>query len=199
MIKCALWIFISIFMSAGAALCTTESNFKGNLIVEADRYFLTPTGTTQKLEILVQSPIIKNRLHCLKHGDFITGIGFYLKNSQLEIHSIDYVGLMALIGTWRDNNEIYKFTDTRNFYYWNFAGKQAGFYGPFSYHYALSPYGENPDSCTWKVFVVNPSKVVLGSLEWSAEDQIHLEMYDPDTGEATSTKHLIRSGVNPKL
>jgi hypothetical protein len=100
---------------------------------------------------------------------------------------------MQLVGTWRNEIEVFRFEDFTNFIYWNFNSLSENYHGPFSYHYALSPAGEDVTQCSWKMFIIDSVGVSLGTLEWSAEDQIHLQVYDSETGELTSSKRLIRS------
>lgn len=173
-----------------------DAIIKGTLVIEDGYYSVEPTGSTQRLFLITSDPVVRGRLACLKHGDFISGTATRFTQTQVSIRSIDYVGLKDLEGTWRDEDEVFKFIDNRNFYYWDFNTQQNRFAGPYSYHYALSPYGENPDQCLWKIFIIDNVGVVLGSLEWSADDQIHLQLYDTDTGEISSNKHLIRSVFN---
>lgn len=169
------------------------ATIKGNLLIEDGYYYIVPSGTDQKLLVVGEEPHIRTRLACLKSGDFLTGTATRFNQQQVYVSSINYVGLADLVGTWRDEDEIFRFIDHKNFFYWDFSSDSSRYIGPYSFHYALSPYGENPEQCLWKIFVIDNHQVVMGSLEWSAEDQIHLQLYDPDTGEINSNKHLIRS------
>jgi hypothetical protein len=186
-------IFSLIWTLSIPAWSLSDASFKGNLTVIDNHYYFIPYGSKQKLAVVVLDPLIKARLNCLKEGDFLTGKGHRFTPEQLVISSIEYVGLTDLLGTWRDEDEVFRFTDMRNFYYWDFQHGDTQFKGPFSYHYALSPFGDNPEQCMWKIFIIDSAGVVLGSLDWSAEDQIHMQFYDTDTGEVTSIKHLIRT------
>ena len=122
----------------------------------------------------------------------MSGSASVISEDQILLRSIDYVGLQKLTGAWRNDTEIFRFYDFRNFSYWNFDRVTQKYRGPFDYHYALSPYGEVSPRCLFKMFILDNFGVTLGSLEWAAEDQVHLQIYDPDTGEVSSTKHLIR-------
>lgn len=170
-----------------------EPLIKGLIFLDDSHYRLQPEGSNEKLYIIAHDPLVRSRLYCLKHGDFMSGNAISMNESQVVISSLDYVGLRELIGVWRNETEVYRFTDFRNFEYWNFNQGTKNFSGPFSYHYALSPYGQTSQRCLWKIFIIDNQRVTLGSLEWSASDQIHLQIQDPDTGEVTSSKRLIRS------
>ncbi len=181
-------VILTVIPSLGFA----DASIKGTLVIDDGHYAIEPTGSTQRLFILTTDNVVRSRLACLKEGDFISGTATRFNQTHVTVRSIDYVGLKDLVATWRDEDEVFTFSNYRTFYYWDFNKNSNRFVGPYSYHYALSPYGENPDQCLWKIFIIDSVGVVLGSLEWSAEDQIHLQIYDTDTGEVSSNKHLIR-------
>ena len=166
-----------------------DYNIKGKIIINGGYYYLIPEGSNKRLLIEVSDRIIRARLTCLDDGDHLSGTAKKIGTENVNINSIEYVSLNKLIASWRDENEIFTFSDFRNLYYWDFSRKNNKFHGPFIYHYALSPYGENLDQCLWKVFLIDNAGVILGSLEWFAEDQIMLKLYDSESGEVSSTKN----------
>ena len=170
-----------------------ETLIKGRVVVDGGYYRLRPDGTNRTLTILTGESVVRSRLGCLKNGDFLSGTASAMSEHSVTLRSIDYVGLKDLFGTWRNQYEVFKFEDFRNFFYWNFLRVPASNQGPFAYHYALSPFGESKQQCLWKIFIIDNSGVTMGSLEWAAEDQIYLQIYDPDSGEVSSSKHLLRS------
>jgi hypothetical protein len=175
------------------ALGAGGAQVKGKIAISGGYYFFLPEGSKQAYSIVVTDSLVRARLSCLKDGDQISGLGSRIEPDRLYLRSIDYVGLRDLVGVWRNEHEVYEFIDFRKIYYWDFRYSKRILRAPLTFHYALSPYGESYDHCAWKIFLMDANSVILGSLEWSAEDQIHLQLYDSDTGEVTSTKHLIRS------
>lgn len=43
----------------------------------------------------------------LKSGDIISGLGEIQSNGRIRIHSIDYIGLKQLIGSWKTANSVF--------------------------------------------------------------------------------------------
>jgi hypothetical protein len=181
-------LFASFFI---ASIAIADASIKGTVLVIDGEYYVEPEFSTQRLKIVIPDEFVRNRLKCLNEGDFIWASAKRFSQDFVVISSINYVGLKRLIAAWRNESEVFKFSDFRNFYYWNFNPTQIQFQGPFKFHYALSPDGDNPHQCLWKIFIID-SEVVLGSLEWTAEDQIHIKVYDTVTGEISYTKHLIK-------
>lgn len=181
-----------LLLSSAASYAYFEPLVKGRLVIENDYYRLIPEGTSKKLDIVIFDDVVRARLRCLKSGDFLTGNALSINGQQVHLQSIDYVGIQQLVGTWSNEVEVFRFDDFRNFQYWNFNAFPDRYNGPFSYHYALSPAGEDPTQCSWKIFIIDSIGVTLGTLEWSAENQIDLQVYDSETGEVTSSKRLIR-------
>lgn len=179
----------------GQAIAHADVQIKGLLAVENESYFIQLQGVNQRLRAKTADAMVQARLECLGHGDFISGTALRLNQEDVVISSINYVGLRKLIGTWRNTNEIFKFTDFKTFYYWNFNRNTGSntLRGPFAFHYAISPYGDTPKQCHWKIFFIDSTSVILGSLEWIDDDQIQILLYDSDTGEISTSKRLIRS------
>lgn len=186
------WISLLILSWSVLAWPSSDINFSGFISYTNNEYFIQPQNERQKLKINANDPLVRARLHCLNHGDNLSGTGTAY-NGEMNLKSIDYVGLTSLIGVWKSSGEVYKFTNIDNFYFWTYVNDSVGYKGPFNYRYALSPYGDDPAPCKWKVFIVNPTRVVLGSLQWSTENELLIELYDPDTGEITANKKLTRS------
>ncbi|MEY4616609.1 MAG: hypothetical protein RJB66_1569 [Pseudomonadota bacterium] len=188
-------LFLLFSVSAGTsrvAFGVFDPIIKGRVTIEEGYYRLIPEGSTKKFNLIITDELVQSRIRCLKEGDFISGNALSANESQIQLHSIDYVGLTALFGTWRNESEIFRFDDFQNFQYWNFNKAKEHYRGPFAYHYALSPAGEELGLCSWKIFILDSVGVTLGTLEWAADDEIFLQVYDSETGEVTSSKRLIR-------
>lgn len=188
------WISFSIFLSMGPLWASNSSSYVGTIRIDdaTSKIFIYPQGDQKRYEIQVTDPLMESRLRCLKQGDNLAGHSSLIDDNTMNIESIEHVGLNELIGTWRGPDEVFKFVDSSSFYYWTKPTNETSFKGPFHYRYILSPYGDNPSQCKWKIFIVNPKRVVLGSLQRAGENRNLLELYDPDTGNVTATKSLKR-------
>ncbi len=177
-------------------LSTASADFtaKGRIRIKDSIYYLQFDNKKMDYLIIAVDDLVHSHLQCLKEGDYLSGTAKIINGSHVALKSVEYVGLKALLANWRNDNEVFYFSDFKTFYYWQFQKSANRFRGPFPYHYILSPNGRKPsDPCSWKIFITNDVEVVYGVLRWMTTDRIRMDLYDSNTGEIHIIKHLHQS------
>lgn len=170
-----------------------EITIRGRVNIKDSIYYLQLDNKKIDHLIIAADDLVQSHLKCLRTGDYLSGAASIINGTHIALKSVEYVGLRKLLTNWRNNNEVFHFSDFKTLHYWQFNREVNKMRGPFPYHYILSPNGSNYNNCSWKIFITNDSEVVFGILRWVASNQIRLDIYDSNNGEILMTKQLFQS------
>lgn len=170
-----------------------EVTVRGRVNIKDSIYYLNFDNKKSDHLIIAVDDLVQSNLKCLRTGDYLSGAASMINGTHIALKSVEYVGLQRLLSNWRNDNEIFRFSDFKTLHYWQFNKGINKTRGPFPYHYILSPNGSNYNNCSWKIFITNDTEVVFGILKWETGNQIRIDIYDSNNGEILMTKHLIQS------
>lgn len=174
-------------------IAKAEITVRGRVNIKDSIYYLQFDNKKSDHLIIAVDDLVQSHLKCLRTGDYLSGTASMINGTHIALKSVEYVGLKKLLTNWRNDNEIFHFSDFKTLHYWQFNKDLNKARGPFPYHYILSPHGHNHNNCSWKIFITNDTEVVFGILKWIFSNQIQLDIYDSNNGEVLMTKKLIQS------
>lgn len=172
-----------------------EKKVHGFISIKEGQYYLFSKSENSEFLLTPLDSLVMERLLCLKDGDSISGVGQQINSNEILLGSIEYVGLKKILAYWYNKHEIFNFSDFGNFNHWLYSNGNKVIRGPFRYRYALSPTSKKNDLCTWKIFIADERKVILGNIKWISDHILQLEIYDSNSGEIFSTKNLIQTMI----
>lgn len=169
--------------------------YEGTLIISEAGLFLQQLESSVLVELSFQDPNSAIVLHRLSQGDFISIQAIKLNPTQAVVTSINYIGLISLLGTWLgDDNVCYYFKNFTSFLIFNPDTNGAC---------TLSPgidgkkgrrmsYFITPDDMDWFLLISDKSTQYAAELIIKNSKTIQLNLFDEQTGDILSKVILRR-------
>lgn len=165
----------------------------GFLTKTGEKYYLTPTKSSNRYVVLPESSDVISSLERLNSGDHITGHGTLdTTNKKIRLVSVDYVGLRKILGPWVGNEGILTF---KNFSTMKFSPRLSSRSNSESsrrayqkeFRYTLSP----SEGDEWALFLSDEKTTTFATVEFGPR-RIVLKIYESDSGRIVRTLMLER-------
>lgn len=174
MSKAQWFISILCIFLATVKVQASSTVIEGFLSKDASGYVLLESETQKSFRLRAANSETQKNLDKLNNFDFISGLGEFISEDIVLLDSVELVGLRKLLGLWRATDGLINFLDYSSL---SIFIEQQSDITRYNFNYAVTPStGEQ-----WKIFLTDSKSVILGSLSFK-RSKLHLEMYDPKTG-----------------
>jgi len=119
-------IYVVIYLVANCFVMTkasAEFNVRGRIVIKDSIYYLKLENKKTDHLIIAVDDIVQSNLKCLKEGDYLSGTANLINGTHIALKSVEHVGLQKLLANWRNDREVFNFSDFKTFYYWQFSKK----------------------------------------------------------------------------
>ena len=184
-------------------------NFEGTVTINnSTDYGFKPINSKQVFTITSENYEVLKQFHRLSEGDFISFTASYnvnLKNN-LNISSINYVGLFALQGLWKSDDYLcYEFVGFTTFYVYpanilnqcmisSQVRSIPNFLNPYTqkYTYVIDPSILTIEAESWTMLISSNTKDYFGELKVVNSNRLEIRLSDSETGSILRTIILRR-------
>ena len=170
--------------------------YEGSLFISEAGLFLKQLESGVMIELIFQDPNNALVLHRLSQGDFVSLQTIKITPTQVAVTSINYIGLITLLGTWLgDDNVCYFFKSFTSFLIFNpdtngactfppnLDGKKVG---------RRMSYFITPDDEDWFLLISDKSTQYAAELLIKNSKTIQINLFDEQTGDILSKVILRR-------
>ncbi|MGE3757964.1 MAG: hypothetical protein AB7H97_09415 [Pseudobdellovibrionaceae bacterium] len=128
--------------------------------------------------IYFQNSEVRKTFEKINNGDFVSGLGELRDDNSVHLRIVEYVGLRALIGFWKSQNQFFVFKDFSNLKLYSSDRTQV-------VQYSTAPGTDRG----WKIFFADGSTITLASL-YLDHDEALMTLYDSESGKVTDQVKL---------
>lgn len=165
----------------------------GFLTRSGDKFYLTPSKSSNRYLILPEDLDVVSSLERLNNGDLITGHGSIdTTNKKLRLISVDYVGLRKILGPWVGSEGQLMFKDFSTMKFSPRFSSKSNRENPRKayqkeFRYTLSP----SEGEEWALFLSDDKSTTFATVAFGKR-KITMKIYESESGRIIRTLKLER-------
>lgn len=174
------YFLIFSFLIPLQSLAAEIFTINGHILKYPNKTYIQTTSPNKKYEIITKSQEIISIIDRLSDNDFVSTSG-EIRNNRLHAEAINLIGLSNLIGSWKNETQLYNFknyTDLQVFNF-NYTKSNAPQVKKINYKYSLAP---NEADGGWVMFLSSRNNHNLFTMFKLTDSTLEIFIFDSNTG-----------------